>query len=73
MADRYDSMGFKSEHGMWVRAVDYDALREAAGALLREWPNCDARNPDVMQRRVWALQEELDPTLKPHPKCKSEK
>lgn len=26
---RYDSMGFESEHGVWVRTADAEALRDA--------------------------------------------
>ncbi len=31
--DALDSMGFKSEHGIWVRGVDYDELVAAARAV----------------------------------------
>lgn len=65
MASRYDSMGFKSEFGVWVRAVDYYAVQEAAEAVLSAWPHCDSRNPDAMYQAVRRLQDALYP---PHPK-----
>ena len=36
MTVRYDSMGFKSKHGIWVRWVDHEAVVEALRQLHRE-------------------------------------
>lgn len=76
MADRYDSVGLKSEHGIWVRAVDYDELREACVALYKFLLTVPHMEPP-MQRfsipdEVWEpFQDALFDVKQPHTQCTS--
>ena len=57
--NRYDSMGFKSEHGIWVRAVDADERIQALQAEITQWRNGSARVNGALLARIEALEAAL--------------
>ena len=55
MVKRYDSMGFESEYGIWVRGVDFDVQVDAGMKLYEENEQLRARYKELLTKAVGGI------------------